>query len=179
MGLLIVWEGFCSYCVKKKTTTKQNRRKCPEMPFRLSQRDHSIRVCCSHQSHFGIKVALCASTNLLLPTFCDNLLNMPYSISASVQKKVRNIRPIFQVQKWSYLLVKGNTCVLCVRVNLTLIMITLSTDIIRIIIGIVTGAVWLAGRRLTLTGRQLEKAYCSQSSVIGSGTRSSPSFIHL
>ena len=38
------------------------------MPFRPSQRDHSSRVCCSHQSHFGIRVALCASTNLLLPT---------------------------------------------------------------------------------------------------------------
>ena len=67
-----------TYQRKKKTTTsttkkksKQNRRKCPDVPFRPGQRDHSSRVCCSHQSHFGIKVALCASKNLLLLTFCD------------------------------------------------------------------------------------------------------------
>ena len=30
----------------------------------------------------------CASTNLLLLTFCDNLFNKPYSISASLQEKV-------------------------------------------------------------------------------------------
>lgn len=53
---------------KNQTKNKRNRRKCLEMPFRPSQRDHSSRVCCSHQSHFGIRVALCASTNLLLPT---------------------------------------------------------------------------------------------------------------
>ena len=40
-------------------------------------------------SRNGIKVALCASTNLLLKKFCDNLFNMPYSISAPfLQEKV-------------------------------------------------------------------------------------------
>ena len=57
--------------INNQTKSKQNRRKCPDVPFRPGQRDHSSRVCCSHQSHFGIKVALCASTNLLLLTFCD------------------------------------------------------------------------------------------------------------
>ena len=58
------------------------------MPFHPSQQDCSFTVCWSHWSHFGISVALCASTNLLLLTFHDYLFNMPYSISASLQEKV-------------------------------------------------------------------------------------------
>ena len=56
LGLYLIYKTFP---VKKKTS-KQERRKCPEMPFRPSQlqRDRSVRVCCSHRSHFGFRVAL-------------------------------------------------------------------------------------------------------------------------
>ena len=37
---------------------KQKRSKCPERAYCLSQRDWSIRVCCSLRSHFGIRVSL-------------------------------------------------------------------------------------------------------------------------
>ena len=40
---------------KKKKKNKQKRRKCPEMAFRPSHWDCSIRICCSHQSHCGIR----------------------------------------------------------------------------------------------------------------------------
>ena len=39
-------------------------------------------------SRNGIRVALCASTNLLLSKFWDNLFIMSYSISATLQEKV-------------------------------------------------------------------------------------------
>ena len=40
---------------KKKKKNKQKRRKCPEMAFRPSHWDCSIRICYSHQSHCGIR----------------------------------------------------------------------------------------------------------------------------
>ena len=77
---------------KKKMTTeqenKQKRSKCPERAYCLSQRDWSIRVCCSLRSRFGILGFTCASKNLFLPAFCDNLFNIPYSISASSKVKL-------------------------------------------------------------------------------------------
>ena len=56
LGLYYIYKTFP---VKKKKS-KHKRRKYPEMPFRLSQlqRDRSIKVCCPHQSYFGIRVAL-------------------------------------------------------------------------------------------------------------------------
>ena len=83
-----VYHIYKTFPVKKKKQSKL--RKCLEMSFRLiqSQQDRSTWVCCSHRSHFGIRVALRASTNLFLPKFCDNLFNKPYSISASLQEKL-------------------------------------------------------------------------------------------
>ena len=81
---------ICKTFPVKKKNQQTKWLKCLEMSFRpiQSQQDRTTWVCCSHRSHFGIRVALCASTNLFLPTFCDNLFNMPYSISASLQEKL-------------------------------------------------------------------------------------------
>ena len=63
MGLLIIWKAISSHQLKKRQLNKkkknnQKRRKCPEVAFCPSQRDCSIRVCCSLRSHFGIRVSL-------------------------------------------------------------------------------------------------------------------------
>ena len=62
MGLFIIWKAISSHQIKKNDNwtkkNKQKRRKWPEMAFCPSQRDCSIRVCCSLRSHFGIGVLL-------------------------------------------------------------------------------------------------------------------------
>ena len=63
-GSLYNLKSYQFSSVKKKTAEQhqkknnQKRRKCPEMAFCPSQRDCSIRVCCSLRSHFGIRVSL-------------------------------------------------------------------------------------------------------------------------
>ena len=60
-SLIIIWKAISSHQIKKMTTeqkNKQKRRKCPKMAFCPRQRDCSTRVCCSLQSHFGIRVSL-------------------------------------------------------------------------------------------------------------------------
>ena len=62
MSLFIIWKAISSHQLKKRQLNKnknnQKRRKCPEMAFCPSQRDCSIRICCSLRSHFGIRVSL-------------------------------------------------------------------------------------------------------------------------
>ena len=58
---------------------KQKRSKCPERAYCLSQRDWSIRVCCSLRSYFGIRVSLVQ---------VQIYFNIPYSISASSKVKL-------------------------------------------------------------------------------------------
>ena len=113
---------------KNKQTNKQKRRQWPEMPF-----CSAIATILQHQDlllspiSFGQQGCTCASTNLLLPTFRDNLFNMPYSISATLPEKLSlngnfSYRLLIIVEKYQTYL--RDLSHVIVHVNFTLIMIT-------------------------------------------------------
>ena len=113
---------------REKQTNKQKRRQWPEMPF-----CSAIATILQHQDlllspiTFWHQGCTCASTNLLLPTFRDNLFNMPYSISASLPEKLSlngnfSYRLLIIVKKYQTYL--RDLSHVIVHVNFTLIMIT-------------------------------------------------------
>ena len=118
-------------CREKQTnkqTNKQKRRQWPEMPF-----CSAIATILQHQDlllrpiSFWHQGCTCASTNLLLPTFRDNLFNMPYSISATLPEKLSlngnfSYRLLIIVEKYQTYL--RDLSHVIVHVNFTLIMIT-------------------------------------------------------
>lgn len=97
MGLFIIWEGFCSYQLikeKKTTTTSTTKQKANKI-------DVNVQTCHFVQANEITAVGFVALTNRILALrlhfvqvqiYCCwrsvTLLNMPYSIFASFQKKV-------------------------------------------------------------------------------------------
>ena len=105
-----------------KKKYKQKRRKCPEMAFRPSH--CSIRVCCSHQSHYGFRISkeikdmkfllmewnepvkflwkLAAYLDTSNPNYCDRIYNVQFTVLC--KSNANELRQI----SWLFVAFRGN-----------------------------------------------------------------------